>query len=74
MKRTLNIWLVVIITFITLVAIFTFRSDNPSYETLSIDDESQKEYEKPEGTGYIFDDFNRNLNIPMNNAGTGQNR
>ncbi|QCX33369.1 hypothetical protein FDN13_06415 [Caloramator sp. E03] len=64
MRRILLSGLVVIITLITVIAMTTFKN---SYvpETLNNEYEQVVNYDLSEGPGYIFDDFGKEINIPI---------
>lgn len=64
MRRIVLSGLVVIITLITVIAMTTF---NNTYvpETLNTEYEQVVNYNLSEDTGYIFDDFGKEINIPI---------
>lgn len=65
MKKIIYSTLIVILTFITLVVMVTFQNDLYKV-TEAVPYEIQDSNEKPEGTGYIFNDLNNGINIPVN--------
>jgi hypothetical protein len=65
MKKIIYSTLVVILTFITLVVMVTFQNDLYKV-TEAVPYEIQDSNEKPKGTGYIFNDLNNGINIPVN--------
>lgn len=65
MKKTIFSILVVIITLITVIAMNTFKN-NYAPQTYNIIDNEVQQKNMSEGTGYIFDDFGKGINIPIN--------
>ena len=65
MKKVIYSTLVVILTFITVIVMASFQKELYK-ETNTVPYEIQDSNEKPEGTGYIFNDFNNDINIPVN--------
>lgn len=67
MRRFLLCALVIIITFITVLSMFTFKNNNIS-QTYIEDEEviNNNTLNYYEGTGYIFDDYGKGINIPIN--------
>lgn len=65
MKKLISSGLVVVLTFITVVAMFSFKT-NYSFEVLDQADDKVYQNNKPDGTGFIFDDYDKNINIPVN--------
>ena len=65
MRKSINSVLVVIITVLTIFAMRTFNRENIS-ETSIMEYGIEGEVSKPEDAGYIFDDFNKGINIPIN--------
>lgn len=71
MKKSLSSCLVIIITFITVLAMASFKPRlNEEYfmETYTSGDEEDEALDRPNGTGYIFDDFDKGINIPLKNT------
>lgn len=71
MKKSLSSCLVIIITFITLLAMASFKprfNDDSFMETYTSGDDENEALDRPEGTGYIFDDFDKGINIPLKNT------
>ncbi|MCX7883867.1 MAG: hypothetical protein N2448_02420 [Caloramator sp.] len=64
MKKTILSALIVIITLITVVAMNTFKKDYTPQTYNIIDDEVQQN-NMSDGTGYIFDDFGKGINLPL---------
>lgn len=64
MKRKMKIELVVILTIISVFAMATIRGSDGQEESVFIE-EVEEDYGKPEGTGYMFDDYNKGINIPF---------
>ncbi|SKA75708.1 hypothetical protein SAMN05443428_10178 [Caloramator quimbayensis] len=64
MKRTILSALVVIITLITVVAMTTFKNDYAPQTYNTIDEVQQNNIS--DGTGYIFDDFGKGINLSLN--------
>jgi hypothetical protein len=64
MKRLIYSILVVTITFITVVAMSTYNS-NYMVETSNTILDVQEQYRGYEDAGYIFDDYGRQINIPI---------
>lgn len=64
MRKYILSMLVVVITFLTVVAMITFKTDFTS-ETSNITYDETLQNGKPDGTGYIFEDFNKGINIPV---------
>lgn len=65
MKKVIYSTLVVILTFITVTVMVSFQNDLYK-ETEAVPYEIQDNNEKPAGTGYIFNDANNDINIPIN--------
>lgn len=65
MKKVIYSTLVVILTFITVTVMVSFQNDLYK-ETEAVPYEIQDSNEKPAGTGYIFNDANNDINIPIN--------
>ncbi|MDF2674137.1 MAG: hypothetical protein K0R09_2405 [Clostridiales bacterium] len=64
MKRLFAIGLVVMLTIISVFAMTTVRGSDIQEEPVFIEDE-EEDYGKPEGTGYMFDDYDKGINIPF---------
>ena len=64
MKRVFEIGLVVMLTIISVFAMITVKGSDIVYEPVFIEDE-EDEYGKPEGTGYMFEDHDKGINIPF---------
>lgn len=62
MKKFILSVMVTIITFITVFAIFSFKTQYIIYNTQSATS-MDKDEDTAEGAGYIFDDFDKNINI-----------
>lgn len=65
MKRFISSALVLVITVITIFVMGTIRPEDSIAASGTL--EETVEDGKPEGTGYIFDDFGKGLNIPVDN-------
>jgi hypothetical protein len=65
MRKTIQSGLVVILTVISVFAMITYRSNVDPEETVFIEDQQEEETIKPEGTGFMFDDFDKGINIPV---------
>jgi hypothetical protein len=63
-KRLFAIGLVVMLTIISVFAMTTVRGSDIQEEPVFIEDE-EEDYGKPEGTGYMFDDYDKGINIPF---------
>lgn len=66
MKKMICSALVVVLTFITLMVMVSFKTDY-SLESINITEDKPISNDKPDGTGLMFDDYNKNINIPVNN-------
>lgn len=66
MKKMICSALVVVLTFITLMVMASFKTDY-SLESINITEDKPISNDKPDGTGLMFDDYNKNINIPVNN-------
>lgn len=65
MKRYIDSALVVIITIVTLFVMSTIEPPATRQTSGQVQEETYND-EMPEGTGYIFDDFEKGININMN--------
>lgn len=66
MKKMIYSALVVVLTFITVMAMLSFKADY-SFESINITEDKPSSNDKPDGTGLIFEDYDKNINIPVNN-------
>lgn len=64
MKRMMKLGLVVILTVISVFTMVTVRGSDIQEESVFIEDR-EEDNGKPEGTGYMFDDYDKGINIPF---------
>lgn len=64
MKKTIELGLVIIITIISVYTMVTLKRSKIQEEPVFLED-MEEDYGKPEGTGYLFDDFDKAINIPF---------
>lgn len=65
MRRTINLGLVIVLTVISVFAMITYKSNVDTEESVFIEEKQEEESIKPEGTGFMFDDFDKGINIPV---------
>lgn len=66
MRRFIESVLVLVITVITVFAMATIKPEDSMFTSGTLEEETVEDG-KPEGTGYIFDDFGKGINIPVEN-------
>ena len=66
MKKLILSTLIITITLITINAMWTFKS-KLIVETSNNIDYVEEVYDEPNDAGYIFDDFGKQINIPLGN-------
>lgn len=64
MKRTVQLGLIIILTVISVFAMITYKINVDPEEPVFIEEQQEAESIKPEGTGFMFDDFDKGINIP----------
>lgn len=64
MKRTIELGLVITMTIISVYAMVTVKGSKIPEEPAFFEDMPEDSV-KPEGTGYLFDDFDKGINIPI---------
>lgn len=64
MKKLIQLGLVITLTIISVFAMTTIKDSDIQKEPVFLKD-MEEEYGKPEGTGYLFDDFDKKINIPF---------
>lgn len=67
MKRFIKGALIIVISIITVLAMATIRPEDSMFTSGTLEQETVEDG-KPEGTGYIFDDFGKEINIPVDNV------
>jgi hypothetical protein len=65
MKRTIRLGLVIVLTIISVFAMITYRGNVDPEEPVFVEKQQEEESIKPEGTGFMFDDFDKGINIPV---------
>lgn len=64
MKRITKLGLVVILTIMSVFAMITVNRTNIQEESVFVED-GEDDYGKPDGTGYMFEDYGKGINIPF---------
>lgn len=64
MKRTIELGLVIILTIISVYAMVTVKGSKIPEEPAFMEDKPEESV-KPDGTGYLFDDFDKGINIQI---------
>lgn len=64
MKRILESGLVIVLTIISVTAMITVKGDSLQEEPVFFEEDNNNSG-KPEGTGYLFEDFDKDINIPF---------
>lgn len=64
MKKVIQLGLVITLTIISVFAMITVKGSDIQRQPVFLEDMEEK-YGKPDGTGYLFDDFDKKINIPF---------
>lgn len=66
-KKFIDSALICVLTLITVIAMMTFKIEKQNLPVNEVLDEidATTNVDKPEGTGYIFDDFGKEINLPL---------
>lgn len=64
MKRILESGLVIVLTIMSVTAMITVKGDSLQEEPVFFEEDNNNSG-KPEGTGYLFEDFDKEINIPF---------
>ena len=68
LKRNISCILTILITFITVVVIYGYKINDDGITTV-ISNNKPDVQDVDDNTGYIFDDFNKAVNIKLNDVG-----
>lgn len=66
MKKVIRLGLVITLTIVSVFAMVTVKGFDDQKEPVFLED-MERDSGKPEGTGYLFEDFDKKINIPFEN-------